>query len=114
MDISEKSGIATALRQRTEVARFLLAAGMGLRDPIVFLTLISGVSRAGMIFAINETARSHADGLGWSVWLLLICAAGMVISAYLQKVRAFTLITRIEAQMRHRLSELLLRPTSIS
>ncbi len=108
-DIPVKQGIGAVLRQRAEVARFLLDAGQGLRDPIVFLTLISGVSRAGMIFAINETARSHADGLGWSVWLLILCAAGMVISAFLQKVRAFTLITRIEAQMRNRLSELLLR-----
>ncbi|WP_412551492.1 cyclic peptide export ABC transporter [Shimia sp. MIT910701] len=108
-DSAGKPGVADVLRQRAEVARFLLDAGLGLRDPIVFLTLISGISRAGMIFAINETARSHAEGLGWSVWLLLFCAAGMVVSAYLQKVRAFTLITRIEAQMRLRLSELLLR-----
>ncbi len=104
-----KGGTTAALRQRAEVARFLLDAGLGWRDSIVFLTLISGVSRAGMIFAINETARRHSEGLGWSVWLLLACAAGMVISAYLQKVRAFTLITRIEAQMRNRLSALLLR-----
>lgn len=98
-----------AFGRRLEVVRFLLDAGAGLRDPIVFLTLVSGLSRAGMIFAINETARRYDDGLGWSVGLLLVCAAAMVISGYFQKVRAFTLITRIEAQMRNRLSSLLLR-----
>lgn len=108
-ETAPKAGLGTVLRQRAEVTRFLLNAGLGFRDPIVFLTLVSGISRAGMIFAINETARSHAEGLGWSAWLLLLCAAGMVIAGYFQKVRAFTLITRIEAQLRNRLSALLLR-----
>ncbi|MFY0616285.1 cyclic peptide export ABC transporter [Shimia sp.] len=111
-DISKTSPnveMVSGLRNRVVVARFLLDAGLGLRDPIVFLTVLSGLSRAGMIFAINETARSHGQGLGWSAVLLLICAAVMVASGYLQKVRAFTLITRIEAQMRSRLSRLLLR-----
>lgn len=98
-----------AFARRVEVVRFLLDAGAGMRDPIVFLTLVSGLSRAGMIFAINETAQRYDEGMGWPVALLLLCAAAMVVSGYFQKVRAFTLITRIEAQMRNRLSELLLR-----
>ncbi|WP_209058554.1 cyclic peptide export ABC transporter [Shimia sp. R9_2] len=98
-----------AFARRLEVVSFLLDAGAGMRDPIVFLTLISGLSRAGMIFAINETAQRYSEGPGWSVAMLLICAAAMVVSGYFQKVRAFTLITRIEAQMRNRLSALLLR-----
>ena len=100
---------ASAFARRAEVVRFLLDAGAGMRDPIVFLTLISGLSRAGMIFAINETAQRYDEGVGWPVALLLFCAAAMVVSGYFQKVRAFTLITRIEAQMRNRLSSLLLR-----
>ncbi len=103
------SSTAGTFKRRLQVAAFLLQAGRGWRDPIVFLTLVSGLSRAGMIFAINETARSHASGLGWSVGLLLVCAAVMVGAGYLQKVRAFTLITRIEAQLRGRLAGLLLR-----
>lgn len=99
----------SAFARRVEVVRFLLDAGAGMRDPIVFLTLVSGLSRAGMIFAINETAQRYDEGMGWPVALLLLCATAMVVSGYFQKVRAFTLITRIEAQMRNRLSELLLR-----
>ncbi|MBO9476374.1 cyclic peptide export ABC transporter [Shimia sp. R11_0] len=109
MTTSPEVAPKNTLRLRLEVVRFLLGAGGGVKDRIVFYTLLSGLSRAGMIFAINETARRHGEGFGWPVVMLLFCVVSMVGFGYLQKVRAFTLITRIEAQMRNRLSTLLLR-----
>lgn len=97
------------VKRRMGVLKFLMAAGGVARDPILILTLLASVSRSGMIFAINETARTADQGVGWSVVLLLVSAAVLLTSGYFQRLRAFNLITTITRALRERMSRLVLR-----
>ncbi len=110
-DIPEPDdGRFSALVQRRKtVLQFLMATGGVARDPILILTLMTSFSRSGMIFAINETARTADQGIGWSVALLLACAGTLLITGYFQRLRAFRMITTINRALRERMSRLLLR-----
>ena len=80
-----------------------------MRDPVIILTFLSSLSRAAMMFAINETARSAHQGLGWSAVLLMVSALAMLFFGYMTRIRAHRLIIRVNESMRLRMSKALLR-----
>lgn len=80
-----------------------------MRDPVIILTFLNSLSRAAMMFAINETARTASDGMGWSVVLLVVSAITMLACGYLTRVRVHRLIVRVKEAMRLRMSRALLR-----
>ena len=105
----EERGLSAMIARRVTVLRFLLVTSGVIRDPIVVLTLLASFSRSGMIFAINETARTADQGMGWSVLFLLASAATLLAAGYYKRLRAFILTTRIVAALRNRMARRLLR-----
>lgn len=105
----DEAGFRNLMRRRITVIHFLLVQGGVFRDPVIIFTFLSSISRAAMIFAINETARTADEGLGWSVVLLLFAVLGMLLFGYQTRVRAHRIIIRISEKIRHRISRSLLR-----
>lgn len=97
------------LERRWTVLRFLVQSSGLLRDPIVILTLMSSLSRSGLILAINETARAEGAIWTWSSALLVGCAIVMLTAGYFQRMRSFVLVTTVSRSLWRRLSRLLLR-----
>lgn len=105
----EDTSFRAMLRRRWTVLQFLAVTSGLLRDPIVILTLMSSLARSGLIFSINETARSGGTVLTWSSALLVLCAVTLIGAGYFQRMRAFILVTRVSRMLWRRLSRLLLR-----
>ncbi|MEP2533047.1 cyclic peptide export ABC transporter [Shimia sp.] len=105
----EEAGLKALTRRRLTVLRFLTVTSGVVRDPIVIVTLVASLSRTGMIFGINETAKAAGQGFGWSIWLLIVSAIALVISSYYKRLRAFYLITSNMAKLRERMARRLLR-----
>ncbi|WP_282158779.1 cyclic peptide export ABC transporter [Shimia thalassica] len=95
--------------RRLEVLHYLLVTSGVLRDPVIWLTLMASLSRAGMIFAINRAASQVEDGIGAQTILILLVSAGaLLIAGFFVRIRAHTLIVRINEQMRTTASQRLL------
>lgn len=105
----ENIGMQKPMNRRAAVLRQLLVTSGAVRDPVIILTLLGSLSRASLMFAINETARTVSDGLGWSVVLLAVSAAAMLLVGHLTRIRAHRLIIRVKETMRLRMSRALLR-----
>jgi len=95
--------------RRWTVLKFLATASGLLRGPVIFLTLLAGLSRAGMIYAINETARAGGAVLTWSSLLMVVCAVTMLLVGYVLRMKAFLLVTSVTRLLWRRLARLLLR-----
>lgn len=63
----------SALERRRTILRYLLVTSGVVRDPIIILTFVSSLTRTGLMYSINETARSASEGI--SVWALGIGVA---------------------------------------
>lgn len=105
----DEAGFRKLMKRRVVVLRYLLVTSGVVRDPVIVMTILSSISRAAMIFAINETARTAGDGLGWSVALLVASAAAMLFLGYQTRVRSHRLIIKIKEVMRRRMARALLR-----
>ncbi|SEO03140.1 putative ATP-binding cassette transporter [Salinihabitans flavidus] len=95
------------LSRRVQLLRFLLVSSGLVRDPVLYSTITGSLSRAGLIYAINQTAQSV--GLGWPAALLTACAIVFIVSIYISRVRAHIMINRIQTAMRRRMTRMLLR-----
>ncbi|MGR3637499.1 MAG: ATP-binding cassette domain-containing protein [Shimia sp.] len=105
----EDGSLRAMVERRWTVLRFLMRASGLLRDPLLILILVASFSRAGLIFAINETARAAGAIFNWSSLLLIVCALAMLVAGYFQRMRAFVLMTSVSRLLRRRTSKLLLR-----
>lgn len=99
----------SALERRRTILRYLLVTSGVVRDPIIILTFVSSLTRTGLMYSINETARSASEGI--SVWALgiVISAFAMLICGYVLRLRMHALITRVREETRTRLARTLLR-----
>lgn len=105
----DEVGFRKLVQRRAIVLRYLFVASGVIRDPVLILALLSSLSRAVLIYAINETARGAETGPGWSVALLVAAAAAMLSIGYQTRIRSHQLIIRLKEDMRQRMSRNLLR-----
>jgi len=96
-----------SLGVKLRVLHFLLIEKGLVRDPAILFAITGSLARAGLIFAINETAR-NAGQFGWSVVLLAGAALIFLVSTYFARVRAHVVINRIQREMRAKMSQGLL------
>ena len=110
VDLAANTGLPTnGFERRRTVLRYLLVTSGVVRDPILVLALLSSLSRAGLMYSINETARTAAEGISlWAVGIIG-CALAMLGFGYVLRVRLHALITRVREAMRIRLAQTLLR-----
>lgn len=106
---SKKQGIGRMFAEKAPVVRYLLVTSGIMRDPIVFLVIFSSLSRAGLMFSINETAKTAEQGVGWSAVWIGVSAALMLAFGYVLKMRTHVLIERIRKKTRIRLTKTLTR-----
>lgn len=102
-------GLQKLLRRRAIMLRYLFVASGVVRDPVVILIFLSSISRACLIFAINETARTAEDGFGWPLLMLAVSAAAMLSIGYQTRIRAHRLIIKLKENLRQRMSRSLMR-----
>ena len=105
----DEKGFRKLIERRVTVLRYLLGTSNVLTDPIILLTFLSSFARSGMMFGINETARTADQGLGWPVAMLLFCAISMLVIGYISRIRMHALIIRVKESMRQRMTRNLLR-----
>ncbi len=106
---ADDTGFRKLMQRRAIVLRYLFVASGVARDPVLILVLFSSLSRAALIFSINETARTAENGVGWSVALLVVAALTMLSVSYQTRIRSHRLIIKLKEDMRQRMSRSLLR-----
>ncbi|MEQ9692955.1 cyclic peptide export ABC transporter [Shimia sp. SDUM112013] len=95
--------------RRLEVLRYLLVTSGVLRDPVIWLALLASFSRVGMIYAINQAALQVTDGISAATIVILLLSAGaLLVAGFFVRIRAHTLIVRINEEMRSNASQRLL------
>jgi putative ATP-binding cassette transporter len=80
----------------------LLDAGL-LKDPLLIYAVLSSFGRAGLIFSINETARTLTTEL-MPVLMLAASAAATIVFAHLTRIRNHTIVKSLQRDMRLALS----------
>ncbi len=95
-----KLGATGSQWQRTlGVLRFLLLDAGLLKDPLLAYAMLSSVGRAGLIFSINETARSQASSSA-PIIMLVLSAAATILFSHLTRIRNHMMVRRLQHDMR--------------
>ncbi len=89
-------------RMRALLKFLLLDAGL-LKDPLLIYAVLSSFGRAGLIFSINETARTLTTELV-PVLMLAASAAATILFAHLTRIRNHTIVKSLQRDMRLALS----------
>ena len=97
----------STLSQMKQLLSFLLFDAGLMRDPLLIYAILSSISRAALIFSINETAATLAQGM-WPIVFLLISAACSLFFGHLSRVRGHSVVKQVQHDMRRAMSRRLL------
>lgn len=89
------------------LCRFLLKEGGLARSPVLAFAILASLTRAGMVFAINDLAATGAITAG-AVLLLAACIASTLYFSHIARVRSFRLVEAMKNRLRAHFSRRLL------
>lgn len=93
------------------LCRFLLREGGLAKSPVLFLAVLASVTRAAMIFAINELAASSVIN-AYHVMLLIVSIVSTLVFSHLARVHSFHVVEAMKNRLRTYLTARLLAANS--